>query len=199
MEEGWVVVWPQCRFRRRRWAAAPTLAGRRPKRAHHHPRPFLHRGGREARTGVLSETNGGSARVRRAVAAVGACPSDRPSHRSHGGQSALRFKAASASGTRPATTKVCFRPLGDVQRVRFPGRDDLSYVREMDEAAAIALVKARLVEIGEQGFTYPLAGVREHPETWAVAVQPTRPDGQPLYDLMGFDVNKVTGEVCQTL
>jgi len=69
----------------------------------------------------------------------------------------------------------------------------------MDEAAAIALVKARLVEIGEQGFTYPLAGVREHPETWAVAVQPTRPDGQPLYDLMGFDVNKVTGEVCQTL
>lgn len=69
----------------------------------------------------------------------------------------------------------------------------------MDEATAIDLVKARLVEIAEQGFTYPLAGVHEHPETWAVAVQPTRPDGQPLYDVMGFDVDKVTGEVRQTL
>ena len=65
----------------------------------------------------------------------------------------------------------------------------------MDEATAIELVNALLVEIGEQGFTYPLAGVREHPEVWAVAVQPTRPDGQPLYDVMGFDVDKVTGEV----
>jgi hypothetical protein len=65
----------------------------------------------------------------------------------------------------------------------------------MDEAKAIELVKARLEEIGEQGFTYPLAGVREHADTWAVAVQPTRPDGQPLYDVMGFDVDKITGEV----
>lgn len=69
----------------------------------------------------------------------------------------------------------------------------------MNESTAIDLVRARLAEIGEQGFTYPLAGVREHAETWAVAVQPTRPDGQPLYDVMGFDVDKVTGEVRQML
>jgi hypothetical protein len=80
-----------------------------------------------------------------------------------------------------------------------PGRDDVSYRREMDEATAIALVKTRLVEMGEQGFTYPLAGIREHPDTWAVAVQPTRPDGQPLYDVMGFDVDKVTGKVSHWL
>lgn len=65
----------------------------------------------------------------------------------------------------------------------------------MDEAKAIELVRARLKVIGEKGFTYPLAGVREHPDIWAVAVQPTRPDGQPLYDTMGFDVDKLTGEV----
>jgi hypothetical protein len=65
----------------------------------------------------------------------------------------------------------------------------------MDEARAIELVKAHLIKICDEGFTYPVAGVLEHEEVWAVAVQPTRPDGQPLYGLMGFDVDKITGEV----
>ena len=69
----------------------------------------------------------------------------------------------------------------------------------MDEAEAIELVRSRVAEIGERDFTYPLAGVREHPEVWAVAVQPTRPDGQPLYDVMGFEVDKGTGEVRQMI
>lgn len=65
----------------------------------------------------------------------------------------------------------------------------------MDEARAIELVRARLRDLGQAGFTYPVVGAREHANVWAIAVQPTRPDGAPLYGLMGFDVDKATGEV----
>lgn len=65
----------------------------------------------------------------------------------------------------------------------------------MNRAKAIELVKSRIADIGEQGFTYPITSVREHADIWAIAVQPTRPDGQPLYDYMSFDVDKVTSEV----
>ena len=65
----------------------------------------------------------------------------------------------------------------------------------MDQETATALVWARLAEIGQDGYTHTLAGVREHPETWSIAVQPHRPDGKPTYDVLGFDVLKETGEV----
>lgn len=65
----------------------------------------------------------------------------------------------------------------------------------MDQAEAIQAVEARLKEIGEPGFTYTVIGTREHADVWAIAVQPYRPDGQPTYDYMGFDVVKLSGEV----
>ena len=67
----------------------------------------------------------------------------------------------------------------------------------MDQEEAIGLVQAWLAEIGQQGFSYSIAGAREHPDVWAIAVQVYRPDGQPLYDFMGLDVDKMTGEVRQ--
>lgn len=79
--------------------------------------------------------------------------------------------------------------VGDIRNVR--------YAATMDKTKAIEIVKACLANIGEPGFTYAIAGVRDHPEIRAIAVQPTRPDGQPLYDIMGFDVDKATGEVHQ--
>ena len=47
MEEGWVVVWPLSMGERLCKAPAPNTAFSETPRIHHHPRPFLHRGGRE--------------------------------------------------------------------------------------------------------------------------------------------------------
>jgi hypothetical protein len=66
----------------------------------------------------------------------------------------------------------------------------------MDEAAAINLVWARLTTgFGKQGDTFRVVGAREDLDIWYVSVQPYRPDGQPYYDVYGFDVVKATGEV----
>jgi hypothetical protein len=67
----------------------------------------------------------------------------------------------------------------------------------MDQARAIELVEHRLKEIGQPGYTYSVCGAREHPDTWAIAVEAYRPDGQRTYDLMGFDIDKQTGDVRQ--
>ena len=75
----------------------------------------------------------------------------------------------------------------------------VNMLAEMDEPTAIKLVEERVAEMAEPDLTYPLVGIREHPDSWAIAVQPTRPDGQPLYDIMGFDVDKRSGEVRQTI
>ncbi|SER02907.1 hypothetical protein [Sphingobium sp. YR768] len=69
----------------------------------------------------------------------------------------------------------------------------------MDKHKAIELVEACIAYIGEQGYTYPITSIREHPKIWAIALQPTRPDGLPLYDIIGFDVDKVSGEVSQMI
>src|SRR4051812_29328511 len=48
MEGGWVLVCPLSSRRSRGEAQAPTSARLSSLREHHHPRPFLHRGGRES-------------------------------------------------------------------------------------------------------------------------------------------------------
>lgn len=82
-----------------------------------------------------------------------------------------------------------FRPIDHI------GRNGYEVV--MDNSKALELVEACLADIAKPGFTYPIVGVRNHEKVWAIAVQPTRPDGQPFYDIIGFDVDKVTGEVRQ--
>lgn len=59
--------------------------------------------------------------------------------------------------------------------------------------------QARIAELGEEGFTYRVIGAREHVDVWTIAVQSTRADGKPLYDIMGFEVNKLTSEVGQMI
>jgi hypothetical protein len=74
----------------------------------------------------------------------------------------------------------------------------------MDEAEAVELVKARLREIGTPGRSYQVVDAREHTpiwpagaQVWQVSVQEMLPNGQPTYDQMVFDVDKVTKEVRQ--
>jgi hypothetical protein len=65
----------------------------------------------------------------------------------------------------------------------------------MDQKIATELVQARLSQLDQPGCTYSIVGAKEYPDKWAIGVQPFRPDGQPFYDVMCFDVLKENGEV----
>lgn len=67
----------------------------------------------------------------------------------------------------------------------------------IDEQTAIQIVQAHLASNGQQSWSYVVEGIRKHDDCWAVGVRPRNPKGEPCYDLMGFEVDLVSGKLSQ--
>jgi hypothetical protein len=67
----------------------------------------------------------------------------------------------------------------------------------IDEPTAKALVETHIGRMAEPGWCYVIQSTKRHEDCWAVAVQPYNADGEPAYNLLGFEVDAASGAITQ--
>jgi hypothetical protein len=67
----------------------------------------------------------------------------------------------------------------------------------IDEASAIKIVEDHLASNLPPGWSHAVKGTKRHEHCWAIAVQPYNAEGAATYDLMGFEVDIISGALTQ--
>ena len=66
----------------------------------------------------------------------------------------------------------------------------------VDQSAAIRIVEGHLAANADQDRSYVIAGIKKQERCWAIGVQPYK-NGQAACDIMGFEVDLLSGELSQ--